>query len=53
MTDDERATLIARLDRIEEKMDQVLEFRNMILTFVTAGAAKKAAMMAKAKVMGQ
>jgi hypothetical protein len=50
MSEDE---LMSTLARIEKKMDQVLEFRDMILAFATAGAAKKAAMVAKAKVTGK
>lgn len=39
-----------RLARIERKLDEMLEFKQLVLTFVTAGAAKKAAMAAKAKL---
>ena len=41
-----------RLKRIEEKLDEVLEFRDMLLKFAMAGATKKAAMWAKVKMAG-
>lgn len=36
MTEEERAKLIARLDAIESKMDQMLEFRDLILKIATS-----------------
>lgn len=49
MTEDERLALLARLERIEAKMDQVIEFKDMVLQFATANMGKKLGMMTKAK----
>lgn len=41
-----------RLARIERKLDEVLEFRDQVVAFATAGLAKKAGAAVKAKVRG-
>jgi hypothetical protein len=44
--------IVARLDAIEHKLDRLIEFRDTVMAFATAGAAKRLAMLAKNKVTG-
>jgi hypothetical protein len=44
--------LADQLERIERKLDQVLEFRDFVMSFATGGKAKVLAALAKAKLGG-
>lgn len=52
MDENERAAMLETMRRLESKLDEMLEFRDLVISFVGAGAVKKFGLLAKAKLPG-